>query len=212
MWQLISMLISLAAGNWLRDYSQAMDVAGLSKLSRQAIINVVMVLGFLAHGYATGEFEVTEARLGVYLVSQFSISIAQSLNLDAQPTEHIDNPKDYNDNKDARTVHPALRPPVDPQELEVDPRTGMLVTMLLFLQWTSSLIPVPELHCQRKRTLVDIQGCCPRHSSTLHRHRQTGPRRWWSRCFVRSLQVAGPSPTHYGRFPCTFELCRIGAA
>ena len=93
----------------LRDYSQAMDVAGLSKLSRQAIINLVMVLGFLAHGYATGEFEVTEERLGVYL-----------------PTEHIDNPKDYNDNKDARQVHPKLRPPIDPQELEIDPQSGML--------------------------------------------------------------------------------------
>ena len=73
-------------GNWLRDYSQvgmivrlqintyklnervqAMDVAGLAKLSRQAILNLVMALGFLAHGYATGEFEVTEERLGVYL-------------------------------------------------------------------------------------------------------------------------------------------------
>ena len=54
----------------------AMDTAGLAKLSRQAIINVVMVLGFLAHGYATSEFEVTEERLGVYL-----------------PVEHIDNPK-----------------------------------------------------------------------------------------------------------------------
>ncbi|KAH8926115.1 Het-C-domain-containing protein [Atractiella rhizophila] len=67
-----------------------------------------MVLGFLAHGYATGEFEVTEERLGVYL-----------------PVEHIDNPKDYNSNKDARTVHPQLRPPVEPRELEIDPRTGM---------------------------------------------------------------------------------------
>lgn len=27
-----------------------MDVAGLSKLSAQAIINLVMVLGFMAHG------------------------------------------------------------------------------------------------------------------------------------------------------------------
>ena len=35
-----------------------------------------MLLGFLAHGYATGEFEVTEERLAVYL-----------------PIEHIDNPK-----------------------------------------------------------------------------------------------------------------------
>ena len=63
-------------GNWLRDYSQAMDVAALSKLSRQQIINLCMALGFLAHGYATGEFEVSEERLGVYL-----------------PVEHIDNPK-----------------------------------------------------------------------------------------------------------------------
>lgn len=53
-----------------------MDVAGLSKLSPQAIINIVMALGFLAHGYATSEFEVTPERLGVYL-----------------PVEHIDNPK-----------------------------------------------------------------------------------------------------------------------
>ena len=41
-----------------------MDVAGLSKLSRQQILNLVMALGFLAHGYATQEFEVTEDRLG----------------------------------------------------------------------------------------------------------------------------------------------------
>ncbi|RPD61288.1 Het-C-domain-containing protein [Lentinus tigrinus ALCF2SS1-6] len=93
-------------GNWLRDYSQAVDVAGLQKLQLQTIINLCMVLGFMAHGYATGEFEVTEERLGVYL-----------------PTEHIDNPKGYPDN--ARQYHPKLRPPVDPRELEIDPRTGM---------------------------------------------------------------------------------------
>lgn len=62
-------------GNWLRDYSQAMDIAGLSKLSKQTILNLVMALGFLAHGYATAEFEVTDERLGVYL-----------------PTEHIGEP------------------------------------------------------------------------------------------------------------------------
>lgn len=60
--------------------------------------------------YATGEFEVTEERLGCYL-----------------PTEHIDNPKDYNENRDARQVYGKLRPPVDPAELEIDNRTGMLV-------------------------------------------------------------------------------------
>ena len=50
----------------------------------------------------------TKEKLGVYL-----------------PTEHIDNPKDYADNEDARKYDPRLRGPVDPRELEVDPRTGM---------------------------------------------------------------------------------------
>lgn len=55
---------------------QAVDVAGLKATSIQSIITICTVLGFLAHGYVTEEFEVTEERLGVYL-----------------PTEHIDNPK-----------------------------------------------------------------------------------------------------------------------
>lgn len=55
-----------------------------------------MALGFMAHGYATHEFEVTPERLGVYL-----------------PTEHIDNPKGYGDGEDARKYHPNLRGPVD---------------------------------------------------------------------------------------------------
>ncbi|CAA7264296.1 unnamed protein product [Cyclocybe aegerita] len=95
-------------GNWLRDYSQAVDISTLKKLQLQTIINLCMVLGFMAHGYATHEFEVTEERLGVYL-----------------PTEHIDNPKGYGDGEDARTYHPKLRGPVDPIELEIDPRSGM---------------------------------------------------------------------------------------
>ncbi|PPR00750.1 hypothetical protein CVT24_000775 [Panaeolus cyanescens] len=95
-------------GNWLRDYSQAVDIASLKKLQLQTIINLIMVLGFMAHGYATHEFEVTPERLGVYL-----------------PVEHIDNPKGYGDGEDARQYHPQLRGPVDPRELEIDPRTGM---------------------------------------------------------------------------------------
>jgi hypothetical protein len=62
----------------------------------------------LSFGYATEEFEVTEERLGVY-----------------RPEEHIDNPKDYADNKDARQFDPRLRGPVERIELEVDPNTGM---------------------------------------------------------------------------------------
>lgn len=62
----------------------------------------------MAHGYATEEFEVTEERLGVY-----------------RPEEHIDNPLGYADGADARKFDPRLRGPVDPKELEIDPRTGM---------------------------------------------------------------------------------------
>lgn len=62
----------------------------------------------MAHGYATEEFEVTEERLGVY-----------------RPEEHIDNPRGYADGEDARKYDPRLRGPVDPKELEIDPRTGM---------------------------------------------------------------------------------------
>ncbi|KAF8273017.1 Het-C-domain-containing protein [Lactarius quietus] len=96
-------------GNWLRDYSQAMDIAGLSKLSSDTLVLVVAVLGFMTFGFATEEFEVTAERLGVYL-----------------PVEHIDNPKGYAEKEgDARRYHPKLRPPVNPRELEIDPRTGM---------------------------------------------------------------------------------------
>ncbi|ETW86830.1 hypothetical protein HETIRDRAFT_121390 [Heterobasidion irregulare TC 32-1] len=96
-------------GNWLRDYSQAMDIAGLQKLSADTLVLIVAVLGFMTFGFATEEFEVTAERLGVYL-----------------PVEHIDNPKGYAEKEgDARQFHPKLRPPVDPRELEIDPRTGM---------------------------------------------------------------------------------------
>ncbi|KAG8910285.1 hypothetical protein FRC01_006412 [Tulasnella sp. 417] len=95
-------------GNWLRDYSQAVDIAGLKQVQIQTILNIVTVLGFMAHGYATGAFEVTAERLGTYL-----------------PVEHIDNPKGYGEGEDPRKYHPKLRGPVHPQEYAVDPRTGM---------------------------------------------------------------------------------------
>ncbi|RXW13961.1 hypothetical protein EST38_g11892 [Candolleomyces aberdarensis] len=89
-------------------HEQAVDIAALKKVQFQTIINLCMALGFLAHGYATNEFEVTPERLGCYL-----------------PVEHIDNPKGYGEGDDPRKYHPGLRGPVDPRELEVDPRTGM---------------------------------------------------------------------------------------
>lgn len=95
-------------GSWLADMSQAMDIGALEKLSKQNILNIIMVMGFMAFGYATQEFEITLDRLGAYL-----------------PVEHIDNPKGYGEGKDPRQVDPRLRGPINPQELEVDPRTGM---------------------------------------------------------------------------------------
>ncbi|CAJ2511972.1 Uu.00g075970.m01.CDS01 [Anthostomella pinea] len=95
-------------GNWLRDYSQAVDVGSLKGVNAATIRVLVWVLSFLANGYATEEFEVTEERLGVY-----------------RPEEHIDNPLGYADGKDARTFDPRLRGPVMPVETEIDPNTGM---------------------------------------------------------------------------------------
>lgn len=95
-------------GNWLRDYSQAVDVGTLKGVQAGAIRILVWVLSFMAFGYATAEFEVTDDRLGVY-----------------RPEEHIDNPEDYADNVDARQYDPRLRGPIKPEELAVDSRTGM---------------------------------------------------------------------------------------
>lgn len=95
-------------GNWLRDYSQAVDVGSLKGVNAATIRILVWVLSFLAFGYATEEFEVTEERLGCY-----------------RPEEHIDNPKGYAEGEDARQYDSRLRGPIDPQELEVDQDTGM---------------------------------------------------------------------------------------
>lgn len=97
-------------GNWLRDYSQAVDVGTLKGVQADTIRILVWILAFMSFGYATAEFEVTSERLGVY-----------------RPEEHIDNPKDYADNVDARKYDPRLRGPVSPEELAVDLNTGKSV-------------------------------------------------------------------------------------
>jgi len=42
-----------------------------------------------------------------------------------RPEEHIDNPKDYADNKDAREFDARLRGPVQQVELDVDQNSGL---------------------------------------------------------------------------------------
>ncbi|KAF5098905.1 hypothetical protein D0Z03_001124 [Geotrichum reessii] len=96
-------------GNWLRDYSQAIDVGTLSKNISPELIRIILwIMAFTEFGYGTEEFEVTSDRLGVY-----------------RAEEHIDNPKGYAEGEDARTYDKRLRGPVDPRELEIDPQTGM---------------------------------------------------------------------------------------
>lgn len=96
-------------GNWLRDYSQAIDVGTVKSVSAEAIRLLLCVLGFMTFGFGSKEFEVTAERLGCY-----------------RPEEHIDNPKNYADNVDARHYHRALRGPVNEEvELAIDPETGM---------------------------------------------------------------------------------------
>ncbi|KAJ5558118.1 Heterokaryon incompatibility Het-C [Penicillium sp. DV-2018c] len=96
-------------GNWLRDYSQAVDVGTVKYVSAEAIRILIWVLGFMSFGYGTGEFEVTTERLGCY-----------------QPTEHIDNPLGYAEGEDARNYDRRLRGPLDEErELAVDPRSGL---------------------------------------------------------------------------------------
>ena len=53
-------------GNWLRDYSQAVDVGTVKMVSAEAIRILLWVLGFMSFGYGTKEFEVTRDRLGCY--------------------------------------------------------------------------------------------------------------------------------------------------
>jgi len=96
-------------GNWLRDYSQAIDVGTVKSVSAEAIRLLLCILGFLTFGYGSGEFEVTADRLGCY-----------------RPEDHIDNPKNYADNLDATQYDRRLRGPVDESvELAIDEETGM---------------------------------------------------------------------------------------
>ncbi|CAJ2500550.1 Uu.00g034030.m01.CDS01 [Anthostomella pinea] len=96
-------------GNWLRDYSQAIDVGTVKSVSAEAIRLLLCVLGFLTFGFGSKEFEVTADRLGCY-----------------RPEDHIDNPKNYADNQDARQYDRRLRGPVNERvELAVDGETGM---------------------------------------------------------------------------------------
>jgi hypothetical protein len=93
-------------GNWLRDFSQVVDTVCLENIPEPVLRAIVCVMGMLEFGFATDEFDVTRERLGCYT-----------------HVEHIDNPRGYDSN--AKEIDTRLRGPVDPEELEFDPKTGM---------------------------------------------------------------------------------------
>jgi hypothetical protein len=98
-------------GNWLRDYSQLLDTKLLGQAEESILRGIVSVLGFMEFGLATGEFDVTRDRLGVY-----------------RHEHHIDNPFEYDKDlpeKNASLIDDRLRGPVTAVELEIDPDTGM---------------------------------------------------------------------------------------
>lgn len=115
-------------GNWLRDYSQAIDVGTVKSVSAEAIRLLLCILGFLTFGFGSREFEVTADRLGCYRPEGthiYSPLHGEALEL-TRVADHIDNPKNYADNQDARQYDRRLRGPVDESvELAIDEETGM---------------------------------------------------------------------------------------
>lgn len=101
-------------GNWLRDYSQLLDIKLLGVAHESVLRGIVSVLGFMEFGLATGEFDVTKERLGVY-----------------RHEHHIDNPSGYDKDlpkyagNDPSRIDSRLRGPVGVEELDIDPETGM---------------------------------------------------------------------------------------
>jgi heterokaryon incompatibility protein Het-C len=113
-------------GNWLRDYSQAVDPKitrpstskNLSEgLTREALTSVIDVLARENFG-DVGTFHVTPQYLGVY-----------------RPEEHIDNPHGI---EDGTSKNEAFRKQWTEAEVAVDPTTGMLKYIATSGAWATS--------------------------------------------------------------------------
>ncbi|KAG9041223.1 hypothetical protein FS837_012535 [Tulasnella sp. UAMH 9824] len=104
----VALSASAAGPGISTHYSQVIDTDSLKVFDEGTLVTLVKTLGYLQFGSSSGPFEVNSERLGVYL-----------------PVEHVDNPRGYADGQDARTSDPRLRPPVNPEELLIDPSTGM---------------------------------------------------------------------------------------
>ncbi|KAG9008532.1 hypothetical protein FRB94_013145 [Tulasnella sp. JGI-2019a] len=76
--------------------------------AKRIYFGIVAVVSYLTFDPPGKEFAITRDRLGVY-----------------QPVHHVDSPRGYAGGEDARKIDPRLRGPVIPEELDIDPRTGM---------------------------------------------------------------------------------------
>lgn len=87
-------------GNWLRDFSQAMDTTCLQAVTELILRAIVSAMRFMEFGFTSDEFDVTHDRLGVYT-----------------HVENIDNPEGYAEY--AQKIDERLRGPVDSRELDI---------------------------------------------------------------------------------------------
>ena len=100
-------------GNWLRDYSQAIDPKlvrpPLSSSANDGFLrdSLTQIIDLLAREHFEDDpiFKTTMSRLGLY-----------------RPEEHIDNPDGI---KDSTGIDPQFRKAVDPKELEIDLGLGL---------------------------------------------------------------------------------------
>lgn len=114
--------------NWLRDHSILIDTLGLRVLKSDILLSIVAVLSYLTFDPSGGkEYAITKDRLGVYLPVSRLFRLVEPFSgshICAQ-VQHVDSPSGYAGGKDAREVDPRLRGPVIPEELDIDPKTGM---------------------------------------------------------------------------------------
>ena len=83
--------------------------------------------------------------------------------------EHIDNPKGYGEGEgDPIQFHPKLRPPVNPEELEIDPHTGMKASSITSSGSIRILMRDAELYGDGEPRLGHFHSAYTSHLQSVH--------------------------------------------
>ena len=120
-----------------------MDIAGLSKLTSDTLVLIVSILGFLVGPIRHCHYDYSNSlrllalrqrssrllRIDLVSICRWNTSITPSIMTAFCGCDKylMSLRRGYAEKGDARQFHPKLRPPVNPEELEIDPRTGMKV-------------------------------------------------------------------------------------